>query len=210
MTFASGYRGTSGGAVQSTYQDQMGLAVNGMMAYAAEEGIANIDAIFIGETNGIRAGAGVRFLAATQNQGGYQRPPVQAFLPEGDETADEFAGIVLFDEAMQSNENGVPGWAKNRVARILRPSRSGGRVYVKVKDAIVPGTSTVNWVIAADSVGKYEAGDFCPTALGGGAVGTSVLLTNCKWETEADANGLAILEFHGTIVPVTSTDDPSL
>ena len=207
MSFASGYRGTAGGSVQTTYTDQPGVAVNGMLAFASD--YAQLDSLFIGETLGIRAGAGVRVLAADEGLG-FQRPGEAAYLPEGDEAVGDFAGIVVFDEAMQSDENGVPGWAKNRVARILRPGRAGGRVYVKVKDEIVPGTSTVNWVTIPDAAAKYERGDFCPTALGGTTAGTSVVLTNAKWVTGADANGIAMLELFGNVVPVLSTDDDSL
>ena len=206
MTFASGYRGTAGGAVQTNYHDQPGVAVAGMLAFASD--LNNCDAIFIGETAGIRAGAGVRLLAGNEGLE-FQRPPEVAYLPEGDEGATEFGGIVVFDEAMQSDENGVPGWAAKRVARILKPGRAGGRIYVAVKDAIVPGTSTVNWVTAVDAAGKYALGDFCPTALAGGAAGTSVALSNCKWVTPADALGIAMLELHGNVVPVLSTDESS-
>jgi hypothetical protein len=209
MSFSTGYRGVRNGSVQSTYQDQPGVAYNGMLAFASD--LANCDAIFIGETDGIRAGAGVRFLASLDaSVAPIQRPPVQAFLPEGDEAANEFAGIVVFDEAMQSDENGVPGWANGRTARILRPGRAGGRIYVVVKDAIVVGTSTVNWVTSPDAAAKYARGDFCPTALGGGAAGTSVALTNCSWVLGADAFGLAMLELHGNVIPIVSTDDSSL
>lgn len=201
--FATGFRGQVNGSVQTAYSDQPGIAVPGMLAFASD--INNCDAIFIGEAEGIRAGAGVRLLYADEGLG-FQRPPEQAFLPEGDEAVAEFGGIIVFDEAMQSNEDGVPGWAKGRVARVLRPGRMGGRIYVKVKDAIVPGTSTVNWVIAADAAEKYEVGDFSPSALGGGDAGTSVLLTNCKWVTRADAGKIAMLELHGNVVPTLSTD----
>lgn len=211
MTFASGYRGTAGGAVQTTYADQPGVAYAGMLAFASD--INNCDAIVIGETAGIRAGAGVRFLAANEGLG-FQRPALAAYLPEGDEGATEFGGIIVFDEAMQSDENGVPGWADGRIARVLRPGRMGGRIYVAVKDDIDLSTATVNWVITPDAAAKYEAGDFCPTALGGGSAGVSVALSNAKWVTDAevDSNGdaIAMLELHGNVVPVTSTDDSSL
>lgn len=208
MTFASGYRGTAHGSVQTTYQDQPGVAVPGMLAFASD--YHNTDAIFIGEANGIAAGKGVRLLAANEGLN-FQRPPVQAFLPEGDgvEAVAEFGGVVVFDEAMQSDENGVPGWAYGRVARIVRPGRAGGRVYVSAKDTITPGTSTVNWVIVAPADGSYELGDFAPSALGGGDAGTSVALTNCSWVTPAVDGEVAILEMHGNVLPTLSEDSDS-
>lgn len=207
MSFASGYRGTAGGSVQTAYTDQPGISLAGMLAFASD--LAQCDALFIGEADGIRAGAGVRLLAANEGLG-FQRPALAAYLPEGDEAVAEFGGIIVFDEAMQSDENGVPGWANGRVARVLQPGRAGGRIYVNAKEAVVPGTSTVNWVITPDDAAVYEAGDFAPAALGGGAAGVSVALTNCKWITAADAGELAMLELFGTTVPVTSTDDSSL
>lgn len=207
MSFANGYRGTAGGAVQTTYKDQPGVAYPGMLMFASD--LNNCDSIFIGETAGIRAGAGIRALAANEGLG-MQRPAVAAYLPEGDEAAAEFYGIIVFDEAMQCDENGVPGWAKSRVGRVVRPGRSGGRVYVPVKDAIVPGTSTVNWVLIPDAAGKYERGDFAPAALAGGDAGTSVAITNADWIVAASADGLAGLELFGNVIPVRSTDDESL
>jgi len=210
MTFASGYRGVTNGSVQTAYQDQPGRGYAGMLAFASD--LNNCDAVFIGETDGIRAGAGVRFLESDEGLQ-FQRPPVSAYLPEGDEEATEFAGIIVFDEAMQSDENGVPGWANGRVARVLRPGRAGGRIYVAVKDDIVLASATVNWVIAVDTAEKYQLGDFCPTALGGGAAGTSVALTNATWVTpatvDANGNGIAVLELHGNVVPALSDDASS-
>jgi hypothetical protein len=203
MTFSTGYRGTFGGSVQTTYYDVPGIAIPGQLAFASD--INYTDAIFVGETNGLRAGAGIRLLADSDGLD-FQKPSVSAYLPEGDETNAEFGGIVVFDHAMQSDENGLAGWANGRVARILKPSRMGGRIYVNVKDTIVPGTSTVNWVIAVDDAGKYALGDFCPTALGGGSAGTSVALANCSWVSGATTSGIALLEMHGTIIPVLSTD----
>ena len=203
MSFASGYRGNANGAVQTSYGDQPGIAVPGMLAFASD--INNCDAIFIGETNGIKAGAGVRFVASNEGLG-FQRPGMQAFLPEGDEGATEFGGIVVFDEAMQSDENGVPGWANGRVARIVRPSRGGGRIYVEAKAEITVGSSTVNWVTAAPTDASFEVGDFSPTALGGGAAGTSVALTNCSWVVGGAIGEMAMLELHGNVISILSTD----
>jgi hypothetical protein len=203
MGFQDGYRGSVMGSAQSTYYDAPGVSYPGMLAFASD--LNNCDAVFVGETNGVRAGAGVRVLAAADAQD-YQNPPEAIYLPEGDEAVAEFAGVVVWEKAMQTNENGVAGWARRRQALLLRPGRAGGRVWVPVKDAIVVGTSTVNWVVAVDNAGKYALGDFCPTALGGTTAGTSVSLTNCKWVKGANANGHALLELGSTTIPTISTD----
>ena len=201
MSF-DGFAGTRMGAVQTTYRDQPGVALAGQLAFASD--INKCDSIFIGETEGIAAGRGVRMLSGNDGLN-FQNPPELAYLPEGDEAVAEFGGIVVFEQTMRSSSTGVNGWNKYDVAKILRPG-VGGRIWVPVKDSIVPGTSTVNWVIIVDQAGKYELGEFCPTALATGAAGTSVALTNCKWITRVTTSGLAMMEIFGTTINILSTD----
>lgn len=206
MSFATGFRGSVNGSVQTTYDDQPGQAMPGMLMFASD--INMCDAVFIGETLGIEAGKGVQFVNGDEGLG-FQRPAVLAYLPAGTEAAAELAGIIVFDEAMQSQAdadgNPINGWAKGRMARVLRPTRAGGRIYVKAKEAVVVGTSTVNWVIAAGSDGVYEAGEFAPGVLASSTVGTTVAITNAKWITNAAAGELAGLEFHGNVIPLIDT-----
>ena len=206
--FSDGFRGNVMGSVQTTYADQPGQAVAGMLAFASDEN--NCDAVIIGETNGIEAGKGVQFIALTESATQMQRPAVSAYLPDGDESAAQMAGIVVWEPAMQSmadaGGNPINGWAKGRVARILRPGRGGGRIYVKAKDEVLPGSSTVNWVIAVGSNAKYELGEFAPGVLNSGTVGTTVAIANAAWITDADANGLAIIELYGTVVPTLGSE----
>ena len=190
----TGYRGTSGGAVQTVYTDQPGVAVAGMVAFASENNF--LDGIVIGETAGIAAGVGCQFTQNTAASSNLQRPDVSALLPTTGLTAAALKGILVFDETMQSDSNGVPGYNKGRFGRFLRTDRIGGRIYVKAVEAVTPGSSTVNWVIVAGSDGKYAAGEFAPAALAGNAtVGYSVEITTAKWITAAPAGGLALVEF---------------
>lgn len=161
MTFASGYRGSVNGAVQTAYTDQPGIAVAGMIAFASD--LNNVDSFLIAETNGIAAGKGVVFTANTDTLS-LQSPPVTVGLPTGSTTAADFGGIMLFDEAMQSDENGVPGWADGRACRVLRPGRAGGRVYAKAVEAIDHTTDSVHLVITASET--YEVGEFAPSIQG--------------------------------------------
>lgn len=190
-----GFRGSVGGAVQTAYNDQPAVAVPGMVAFASD--LNNCDALFVGQADGIAAGRGVKLANQTTNDWDLQAPHQAAFLPESGDAAAVFAGIVIFDEAMQSDENGVPGWEKGRVARVLRPGRSGGRVYVKAVDAISRATATVNLVTIGGTDEKYKPGEFAPAALAGTAgAGTSVAIaaTVARWVTDAPAGGVAILE----------------
>lgn len=194
----TGFRGTAFGAVQSNYTDQPGVGIAGMLAFASEQAGANVDSVYVGETEGLAAGKGIAFTQQTNNAFDLQAPNVAAFLPAANNlTIADFAGIVVFDETMQSDASGVPGYNKGRMARILRPGKSGGRIYVKVNanDTVVPGTSSVNWVIAAGSDGKYTVGEFTTAALAGDSTyGYSVAITTAKWVTPAAANGLSIIE----------------
>ena len=200
--FSDGFRGSVNGSVQTTYADQPGQAIAGMLAFASD--INNCDAMFIGETNGIEAGKGIHGVIGDEGLG-FQRPALLAYLPSGDEAAAQMYGIIVFDEAMQSMADGsgnpINGWAKGRVARVLRPGRGGGRIYVKAIEAVVPGTSTVNWVITAGSDAKYEVGEFAPGVLNSGTIGTSVAITNAQWVTAAAAGEVAMLELFGNVVP---------
>ena len=207
MSFNSGYRGAVGsaGSVQTSYNDHPALGIPGMLAFASDS--RKIDTILIGETNGIAAGRGVKLTAILPGTAEYQVPSVAAYLPSGSEVLADFGGILIFDEAIQSDENGVPGWANGRAGRILKPYAEGGRIYIKAREAIAIGDS-VNWVIAAPADESYELGEFAPSALGGGAAGTSVVISTdiARWIKGASADGdVAILEFLGTFsAPIVS------
>jgi hypothetical protein len=194
MSFSNGFRGTVGGSIQTTYYDDMGKSIPGMLMSASDYNMT--DTYFIGETAGIGAGIGVRLTDAT-DAFGFQIPSLAAKLPEGDEGENDFGGVIVFDQAMQSDENGENGWAYRRPCRVLRPVRTGGRIAVRVAVAVNPTTDTVNWVIDADDAGTYALGSFVPTALGGGAAGVSVLLSAARWVSAADAGGIAVIEFLG-------------
>ena len=197
----TGYRGSVNGSIQTTYQDQPGVGVPGMLMYAPEAG-DKIDSIFVGETNGVGAGKGVQLVRNAESVTNFQTPNVLAYLPDGDESAAEFGGIVVWQETMQTDSSGNNIYAAGRVARILKPGAVGGPIYVAAKDEVIPGTSTVNWVIAAGSDGKYEVGDFAPGVLNSGTVGTTVALTNAAWVTAGDVDGIAGIELFGNIVPL--------
>ncbi len=62
-TFATGYRGTVNGSVQTDYADQPGQAFPGMLAFAGDDNF--LDSIFIGETNGNNRICGTRAYGIT-------------------------------------------------------------------------------------------------------------------------------------------------
>ena len=198
-----GFRGTACGPVQTVVTDQPGVGVPGMLPFAGDNDL--IDSYTVG-SGGVFAGAGVRLATPTiastkEDYNSLHNVPLdEATLPTTGTTAAEFKGVCIFDENMQSDSNGVPGWNAGRLCRIGRPIRAGVRVWVRAEDAWTKGSSTVNWVIVAGSDGKYAAGEFSPAALGGSStVGYSVLLaaTCAICKTSAPADGLVLIEFRG-------------
>jgi hypothetical protein len=125
-----------------------------MLAFASDNVLH--DSYYIGEANGIAAGKGVK-LTQVVDAISLQSPNVAAYLPDAGDAASVFAGIVMFDETMQSDENGVPGWAQGRMARVIRPGRSGGRIYVKAIEAVAT-TDPVHLI--TDTTTGFEIGDF--------------------------------------------------
>jgi len=196
----TGFRGTANGSVQTSYTDQPGVAVAGMLAFASDYNL--VDSALVATAAGIPCGAGVQLVTnASTEPGNLQVPNTLAQTPAATNlTIADFGGIVVFDEGSQSDTNGVPGWAYQRNARVLRNRRSGGRVYVNVNsnDTITVGSSTVNWVISGGSDLKYAAGQFTGAALAGNAtVGYSVAITTANYVTNGVASGIAMIEFTG-------------
>lgn len=195
MSFSTGFRGNVGGSVQANYTDQPGVGVPGMLAFASDINLA--DAVYIGEADGIAAGRGVIFNNVVDAIS-LQRPNVSANLPDAGSVLADFAGIVVFDEQMQSNSDGVPGWAQGRMGRVLRNNRNGGRIYVDAREAIILGTSTVNLVTVGGTDEIYVPGQFAPDALANNAAeGTSIVIGNARWVTSAVAGEIAMLELLG-------------
>lgn len=192
MSFSTGYRGSVGGSVQTAYTDQPGAAYDGMLAFSGD--INLVDSMYVNETNGIAAGRGIK-VASVSDSISLQRPNLAASLPATGDDADDFYGILVFDEMMQTDENGVPGVSDGRMCNVLRRVRAGGRIYVLCPEAVTVGSSTVNWVTVAGTDGLYEAGQFAPAALAGtGAAGTSVACTFMTWVQGCSAGGLGIIE----------------
>ena len=192
----TGFRGAVNGSVQTSYTDQPRRAYPGQLAFSSDENL--LDAVIVGDANGIFAGQGVRLDVNTSTEdGNMQTPNVLANQPLGNDTdtAATFGGIVVFEEGMQSDSLGNPGWNQGRVARVMRPKRAGGRIYVQAPDAVVLNTSTVNWVIEVGSDGLHPLGSFASTALAGNStVGYSVAIPMAVWVSACAAGGIACIE----------------
>ena len=202
--FASGYYGLAGGAVQATYDDQPGVGVPGELAYASDINLC--DALYVGDANGIAAGMGVKRVAITDAVS-LQTPLDAIYLPgntwsafgvngsAGGETIANFAGIVVFDETMQSDSSGRPGWDTGRMAMVARPQRGGARPYVYCREAMTKGNNlwwvTIGGTAASGAV--YNAGEFADHAPAGGV--TSVEITTAFLVTSGIAGGVAMVEF---------------
>ena len=205
--FNRGYYGIAGGAVQAAYDDQPGIAVPGELAYASDLNMC--DALVVGDANGVPAGYGVKRVSITADDAVSMQTPLDAlFLPgntvgtawgvngaAGGETIASFAGIVVFDETMQSNSSGQPGWDTGRMAMVVRPHRSGGRVWIYCLEAMTKGNN-IWWVTAggtAASGAVYTAGMFADHNPAGGV--TAVQITTAFLITSGIAGGVALVEF---------------
>jgi hypothetical protein len=192
MPFQNGYRGVVGGSVQTAVTDQPGVGVPGMLASASDYNFT--DSIFVYETNGVAAGRGVVVSLASDDINP-QLPSDAITYPNVGSDADSFDGIIVFEEHMQSDENGNPGWAKGRIARVARRFRSGARIWVKAVEDVTVAFDTVNWVTVAPVDGSYAVGEFAPAALAGDDAGTSVALTGvARWVVGGNAGQVACLE----------------
>lgn len=195
MSFSTGYRGAVGGSVQTKYTDQPGEGIPGMLAFASDINLA--DAVYMGEVDGIAAGRGVIFQDVVDVDFSLQRPNVSAFLPTIATNPADFKGIVVFDERMNSDANGIPGWANGRVGRILRNNRSGGRIYVNCPLTVTLADSVFMQVVAdAD----YEVGEFRPTDAPD--ITHAIEIPNAKWITPlfvdvGEPAGIAMIELLG-------------
>jgi len=203
----TGFYGIAGGAVQSTYDDQPGVGVPGELAYASD--INFCDALCVGDANGIAAGLGVKRVSISSDDAVSLQTPLDAvFLPgntagaswgvngsAGGETIASFAAVMIFDETMQSDSSGQPGWDTGRMAMVARPERGGARPYVKCVEACTKGNN-VYWITvggAAASGAVYAAGQFASYSPGGGV--TAVELTNAFFITSGVAGGVAMIEY---------------
>lgn len=191
-TFGTGFRGTVQGAIQTTVKDQPGQGVPGMLPFAGDNDL--IDSYVTGSD--VFAGGGVQLVANSGGLAQFQLPGQLAQMPNASNlTIADFGGVVVFDENMQSNANGENGWAEGRVARVLRPGRAGGRIFVKAVEAVDKAAATVNWVTQGGTDGKYAAGEFAPAPLAGSAAaGYSVAITTAKVISSAAAGGVFAIE----------------
>ena len=194
MGFNDGFLGAVGGAVQTSYTDQPGQGVPGMLAMAHD--LRLVDALVVVDANGVAAGKGVK---ATQETEIYSQelPNIGVLLPTGSESVADFEGVTVFDETMGTNSSGIPGMEAGRKIQVLRAKRGGGRIWVYAREAVVAGTSTVNWITTAGTVTSgavYEAGEFSPAAAAGGTA-VSTAISSAKWITSAAAGGVACIEF---------------
>src|ERR1039457_4026132 len=126
MTYV-GFRGNVNGCVQSVITDQPGAAVPGMLAFASDNDL--VDSFNVG-AGGVFAGAGVCLPYPTNSVFRTQQPNQLATLPITGKALADFGGVVVFDENMQSDATGIPGWDAGRNCRVLKRNRAGGRIWV--------------------------------------------------------------------------------
>lgn len=181
------YHGTKFGFVQSSVDDQMGIALEGRLANASDINLC--DGISAGAD--IPVGYGVKKAALSGAiKAGINDEKV--VLPASTDTAAAFAGIVVRTETGHTNTDGVSYVAEKEIATVLRSSRVGGRIWVKAQSAITTG-GNIYWVIADDTTNELTAGGFAGSAV----TNKTVQLTNVKVVAGAAKGGLALIELLG-------------
>lgn len=176
------YHGTKFGFVQTSVDDQMGVALEGRLANASDINLC--DGISAGEN--IPVGYGVVYsVLAGALKAGINSEKVK--LPTADSTSSDFGGIVIRTETGHTDTNGVSYTAAQEIATVLRSDRVGGRVWVKAQSAITTG-GDIYWVVADDT--DLKTGGFAGSAV----TNKTVKLSGVKVISGAAKGGLALIE----------------
>lgn len=178
------YHGTKFGFIQSSINDQMGVALEGRLANASDINLC--DGISAGEN--IPVGCGVVYSALSGAiKAGINAEKVS--LPTAGATEADFGGIVVRTDTGHTNTDNVSYVAKEEIATVLRSNRVGGRIWVKAQSNITTG-GRLYWVIADDAGSELKAGGFAgsPVSL------KTVKITSAKVIAGAAKGGLALIE----------------
>lgn len=189
------YHGTKFGFVQSSVDDQMGIALEGRLANASDINLC--DGISAGENIPVGYGVKLGALSGALKAGINDQKVV---LPESTDDATAFAGIVVRTETGHTDANGLNYVALQEIATLLRSTRVGGRIWVKAQSNITKAGG-VHWVIDDDTVNELTAGGFAGSAV----TNKTVALPNVKVVAEATKGNLALVELTGDPINISAS-----
>ena len=181
------YHGTKFGFVQTSVDDQMGVALEGRLANASDINLC--DGLSAGENIPVGYGVVISALSGAL-KAGVNAEKVK--LPTSSSTAEDFGGIVIRTETGHTDTNNVSYVAEQEIATVLRSARVGGRIWVKAQSAITTGGS-LYWVIADDTTNELTAGGFAGSAV----TNKTVVLNGVKVVAGAAKGALALIEICG-------------
>lgn len=199
------------GFAQSQYYDQQATALPGMLANASDINLC--DSAFISDTypEGLTAGTAVCAVPATKsNRPGVNFAMVRPMYPNA--SGNDIAGIVVRNQWMRTNDNGEACLFKEDICNILRTSRIGGRIWVKLV-----GTETtiqngkVYCVINDTAEHGYTIGAFSAAPISGTVTPTAGMLLGGTFAyngsaVEGGVNAGFDITIDGTLYKVTGID----
>lgn len=181
------YGGVPFGAIQTNFYDQQETSADGRLAYASD--IDLCDAISVGEEGGVGVGYGVKIVALS---GAAKRPGIndqQIILPNSSSTAADFGGMVIRTMAGNTGADGENYMRKKSMATVLRKERVGGRIYVRMADAFMAGTSAYWRIAERVPNSNVKVGRLCGAAISGQGTTPAVAATGTVTFTENPAEG---------------------
>lgn len=197
------------GFAQTQYFDQMATALAGMLANASD--INLVDNAFVGEVDpavGLMAGIGVVAHYTTQSN----RPGLnqQILVPPSDAATEaDFAGIVVRNQFMRTNDDGEACYYEEDIANFARRDRAGARIWVRLAHGSTTYGSDVYWIVRDTAGTGKQIGAFSgdpitgtttptPAELNGGTVNLN--------DVKAISNGGFTVSVGGTVKTLTGLD----
>lgn len=159
------------GFMQSAYYDQQATALAGMLANASD--INLVDSAFVGPVgpDGLEAGLGIAIRPTTVSN----RPGINTdmmILPLDTATDDDFAGIVVRNQAMRSNAAGHSCLDEYTMGNYARRNRAGCRIWVQLEDGTAVYGGKVYWIVRDTAGTGKKIGAFAAAAISGSATPT--------------------------------------
>lgn len=183
------YGPVAAGFAQSTYLDQMGTALPGQIANASDQWL--IDTAIVhpdAGPDGLVAGIGVVLpVIPAAERTGYRLGinNTYAQLPTTTTTADDFGGILVRNQQMDSNSAGDACWFPRRASNVMRSNRVGGRIWVRLVNGAAVINGPVYWIISDTTSHGFQIGAFSAVAIGA----DTIELPGIAFRSEHDATG---------------------
>ena len=201
--------GPQAGFMQSTYKDQMGTALPGQITHNSDVWLTDTYIVHP-DIGGMGMEAGLGFVAPiipADQRGGFREGMNVKYAtpPSAGITADDFEGVTVRNQQMDTNVAGHACWFAGRTCNGMRAKRVGGRIWAQLSNGAATVDGAVFWIISDTTGHGKPIGSFSGAAIG---VDT-VELANCLFASATDsASGfsIAVIEL-GLAVPSISAPE---